>query len=289
MTVFTATIACNQYTAFASIADSNTNKPEQKYYDEIQSSLKKSGILEEQKKISKEVMERVKKEQEQYKNYGNLQNFKRTDVLKNEKLADQVYKRVKEEEKSYKKIADNVEETVKKEEAWSKKFVTDANQSIYRYSQNISQNKDTNPDNAEINDILTGYSQILENNKTDQSIADGFYIAVSLSMPKALLAGLFKKASKIGAKLIMRGLKNNSFEETVMAIKELSESGIAIDINPKIFRSYEIKQVPAFILIAGNKSDILHGNVSLNYILTEFTEKGDTKEGAKLWLAEYNK
>ena len=60
-------------------------------------------------------MEKVKREQEQYKNYGNLQNFKRTDVLKNKKLADQVYKKVKEEEKSYKKIADNVEEKVKKE------------------------------------------------------------------------------------------------------------------------------------------------------------------------------
>ena len=280
MTVFTATIACNQYTAFASIADSNTNKPEQKYYDEIQSSLKKSGILEEQKKISKEVMEKVKREQDQYKNYGNLQNFSKTDIIKNEKLADQVYQKVKQEEKSYKKIADNVEEKVKKEEAWSKKFVTDANKSIYSYSQNINnQNKNTNPDNTEIND----YSQILKNNKTDQSIPDGLYIAVSLSMPKALLVGLSERASKIGAKLIMRGLKNNSFEETVKAIKELSENGIAIDINPKIFRSYEIKQVPAFILITGGKSNILHGNVSLSYVLGEFKDRGDTKEGAKLW------
>ena len=287
--LITAIMVCNKYTAFAGTTINNTNKPDQKYYDEIQNSLKKSGILEEQKKISKEVMEKVKREQDQYKNYGNLKNFSKTDIIKNEKLADQVYKKVKEEEKSYKKIADNVEEKVKKEEAWSKKFVTDANQSIYRYSQNISQNKDTNPDNAEINHILTGYSQILKNNKTDQSIPDGLYIAVSLSMPKVLLEGLSKKASKIGAKLIMRGLKNNSFEETIRAVKELSESGIAVDINPKIFRSYEIKQVPAFILVSGNKSDILHGNVSLKYALSEFTEYGETKERAKQWLENYNK
>ena len=258
--------------------------------DQIMSRLKESEVLSEQKKIAKQVLEKVKKEQDQYKNYGNLHNFTRSDILKNEKLAGQVYQKVKKEEKTYKKIVDNVEKKVKQEEAWVKKFVNDANQSIYRYSQSAnSQDENKEGDSAEIDNILTGYSQILKDNKTDQSIPDGLYIAVSLSMPKVLLEGLSKKASKIGAKLIMRGLKNNSFEETIRAVKELSESGIAVDINPKIFRSYEIKQVPAFILVSGNKSDILHGNVSLKYALSEFTEYGETKERAKQWLENYNK
>ncbi len=258
--------------------------------DQIMSRLKESEVLSEQKKIAKQVLEKVKKEQDQYKNYGNLHNFTRSDILKNEKLADQVYQKVKKEEKTYKKIVDNVEKKVKQEEAWVKKFVNDANQSIYRYSQSAnSQDENKEGDSTEIDNILTGYSQILKDNKTDQSIPDGLYIAVSLSMQKGLLEGLSKKASKIGAKLIMRGLKNNSFEETIRAVKELSESGIAVDINPKIFRSYEIKQVPAFILVSGNKSDILHGNVSLKYALSEFTEYGETKERAKQWLGNYNK
>ena len=59
-----------------------------------------------------------------------------------------------------------------------------------------------------------------------------------------------------------------------------------IDINPKIFRSYKIEQVPAFIAVSNNKSDILHGNVSLHYVLIKFSTQGDTKERVKLWLVE---
>ena len=161
--------------------------------DQIMSRLKESEALSEQKKIAKQVAKKVKQEQDQYRNYGNLHNFTRSDILKNEKLADQVYQKVKKEEKTYKKIADNVEKKVKQEESWVEKFVNDANQSIYRYSQSAnSQNKHKDGGNTEIDNILTGYSQILKDNKTDQSIPDGLYVAVSLSMPKAVIESHYK-------------------------------------------------------------------------------------------------
>jgi len=243
------------------------------YHDEIQNSLKKSGILEEQKKIAREVSEKVKKERDQYKGYGNLQNFSRGEKLENEKLADEVFKKVKIEEDVYKKISKNVEKKVKGEEEWVKKVVKETEKSIYAYSQNRPKSKN----NEELESYLEGYSQILKSNKTDQTLGDGLYIAVSLSMPQELLVSLHNQARERGGKLIMRGLKNNSFKETISAIKELSESGIVVDINPKIFRSYEIKQVPTFVLIRDDKSDIMSGNVSLGYALEEFRNKGETK------------
>ena len=39
--LITAIVACNKYTAFASTTVNNTKKPDQKYYDEIQNSLRK--------------------------------------------------------------------------------------------------------------------------------------------------------------------------------------------------------------------------------------------------------
>ena len=79
--------------------------------------------MEEQKKIAREVSEKVKKERDQYKGYGNLQNFSRGEKLENEKLADKVFKKVKIEEDVYKKISKNVEKEVKGEEEWVKKVV----------------------------------------------------------------------------------------------------------------------------------------------------------------------
>ena len=245
---------------------------QQEVENETQKSLKKEGVLKEENKIARE---NVNKERNQHGDYGhgNLQNFRRGEKLENEKLADEIFKKVKVLEKEYEKIHEDVDEKVKEQEEWAKRVVKDAEKSIYAYSQNRL--KTVN--NEVLESYLEGYSQILKSNKTDEGLEDGFYIAVSLSMPQGLLVSLHNQAIELGGKLIMRGLKNNSFKETISAIKELSESGIVVDINPKIFRSYEIKQVPTFVLIRNDKSDVMSGNVSLGYVLEEFKNRGETE------------
>ena len=69
-------------------------------------------------------------------------------------------------------------------------------------------------------------------------------------MPASRLVTLSDQVSKAGGRLVIRGLKNNSFEGTVAAVKGLSENGVAIDINPKVFREFKIIKVPSFVVIS---------------------------------------
>ena len=113
---------------------------------------------------------------------------------------------------------------------------------------------------------------------------EGLRIFVSFSMPEALLVSLDQQARKIGAKMVIRGLKNNSFKETFAYIKSMNEKGLVIDIDPKAFEEFEVTQVPSFVLNDANSFDKLTGNVSMAYALKEFAEKGDLPEKAKEYL-----
>ena len=254
--------------------------------DKIISRLKESGALKEQKKLAKKMQEKAAREKIQYEGFSKTENFDKGDTLKNEKLAEETFKKIKVDEKVYKKVVSNFENKAKEEEEWAKDAVKNIENKIYEYSQNQLETKidEEARENSEINKYLNSYSQILKDNKTDQSIPEGLYVAVSLSMPEQTLVNLFNWSQKLGGKLIMRGLKNNNFTETIAAIKGLSDKGIAVDINPKIFRAYEIKQVPVFVLIENGKSDLMKGNVSLKYAVEQFKEKGDLKKEAAAWL-----
>lgn len=109
---------------------------------------------------------------------------------------------------------------------------------------------------------------------------EGLRIFVSFSMPKQTLVNLDQISQKIGAKLVIRGLKNNSFKETFEFSKSLSKRGVVIDIDPKSFEKYKITQVPAFVINNGDKYDKLTGNVNIAHTLKEFTSSGELKEEA---------
>ena len=113
---------------------------------------------------------------------------------------------------------------------------------------------------------------------------EGLRIFVSFSMSKELLVSLDKQAKQIGAKLVIRGLKDNSFKETFAFAKSLGTQGISVDVDPKAFDNFGVTQVPAFVINQGNQYDKLVGNVSIAYALNEFADKGDLKDKAKEYL-----
>ena len=113
---------------------------------------------------------------------------------------------------------------------------------------------------------------------------EGFRIFISFSMPSELLISLDQQAKQIGAKLVIRGLKNNSFKETFEYAKSISEQGIRVDIDPKAFDEFGVTQVPAFVINKGTQYDKLVGNVSVAYVLGEFAANGDLKIEAKKYL-----
>jgi len=101
----------------------------------------------------------------------------------------------------------------------------------------------------------------------------GILIFVSFSMPKASLIELNNQAQKYNATLVMRGIYKNSFSEMRKKILEISPDGLSINIDPKAFEKYNIKQVPTFILVENNKEiNRLSGNVSLDYAYEKLSE-----------------
>ena len=89
-------------------------------------------------------------------------------------------------------------------------------------------------------------------------------------------------AKKIGAKLVLKGFKNNSFKETIKYTQK-----IALEVDPVAFKKFGITSVPSFVLSSGDKFDKLVGNVSINYALTRFKDEGDLWLKAQEYLARF--
>lgn len=118
------------------------------------------------------------------------------------------------------------------------------------------------------------------------------YIAVSLTMPKEALRQLSVDAEKAGARLVIRGLIDGSFERTMVVAQDVfgqdALSGLAIE--PQVFRAYGIERVPAFIaasspvqpcedgvdcVSAVTPHDRIAGNISLAEALRQISQRGD--------------
>ena len=104
-------------------------------------------------------------------------------------------------------------------------------------------------------------------------------VFVSFSMPKASLTALSKDAEKYSAVLVMRGLKGDSFKDTQAAFQSLGEEERSgIEINPDLFETYQIQQVPVFVRVKstpeGDLQEIgrLSGNVSLVFASQKLQE-----------------
>ena len=88
-------------------------------------------------------------------------------------------------------------------------------------------------------------------------------VFVSFSMPLQTLKELAMSAEKYNAKLVIRGLVDNSFKKTM---KKLFDFQSGLEINPNLFKTFNVKQVPTFISLKEDKEQSrLSGNVSLSY------------------------
>jgi len=103
-------------------------------------------------------------------------------------------------------------------------------------------------------------------------------VFVSFSIPLETLKAIGSQVNKVGGKLVFRGLINGSFKETIEKLKELQEEVI---IDPPLFETFNVKNVPTFVLrqersmisLETGAYDRLQGNVSLHYALEQFALK----------------
>lgn len=93
---------------------------------------------------------------------------------------------------------------------------------------------------------------------------DHLLVFVSHTMPLESLKILAQEAKANGARLVTRGLKERSFKKTAQWVQEVGHS---VDIDPPLFRRYEVTHVPTFIVISNKSAYRFRGNVSLSYVL----------------------
>lgn len=135
----------------------------------------------------------------------------------------------------------------------------------------------------EINEKNSGVDKVQAKIKNDFSKMDArtkeikTLVFVSFSMPETSLRQWLSDAHKIGASVVIRGLKNNSFKETAEKIIKLLDKTNqgGLEINPLVFREYHIAKVPAVVVVdeSLHNFDIVYGNVSLEYALKIIADK----------------
>lgn len=104
----------------------------------------------------------------------------------------------------------------------------------------------------------------------------GIIVCISFSMPAESIKGWMNEAAKIHAPVVIRGLINNSFRETLKKMNELaSDNKGGIQLDPMLFREYQIRQVPAIVVSNGSTYDIVYGDTHLDYALQTFINKND--------------
>ena len=112
-------------------------------------------------------------------------------------------------------------------------------------------------------------------------------VFVSFSMPLQSLKQWIISAHQAQATLVLRGLVNNSFKQTIHAVHQLTQKGIGgISINPIAFDAFAIHKVPAVVVIDQSLSlkegfqvpkkdfDVMFGDVSLRFALKKIVEQG---------------
>lgn len=102
---------------------------------------------------------------------------------------------------------------------------------------------------------------------------NGILVFISFSMPKAALIELNSQTQKYKARLILRGVHQNSFSKTRDKILEIEPKGLTIDVDPQLFKLYKIKRVPTFILLReGKEVNRLSGNITLEFAHKKLVE-----------------
>ncbi len=87
-------------------------------------------------------------------------------------------------------------------------------------------------------------------------------IFVSGSMPLASLKRLAYQAVHQGAILVIRGMVKGSMMETAKLVDQIDHP---LEIDPKLFERFGIKQVPVFLIKHNQKWHRVSGNVDLNF------------------------
>lgn len=163
--------------------------------------------------------------------------------------------------------------------------------------QEYFQNKGVNLDKEQLANFYYKDLSKIGSCSDCQSIPDGIYVLVSFSLPDEYLRSLIEEAwqynvnreNKLKVSLVIQGFVKDSMKETAKAIFKLMNGKpdkAAIDINPEIFKEFDIKKVPYFIYKEGNLIRKLAGAVSISYFIEKINNSSEDDLG--VWGQLYN-
>jgi type-F conjugative transfer system pilin assembly protein TrbC len=110
---------------------------------------------------------------------------------------------------------------------------------------------------------------------TPSSFSKEVIVFVSLGMPDNSLKQLAIEAEKTKARLVIRGLLDNSFKTTMTRLQELK---IPVEIDPTLFELFEVERVPTFVQCRVNTEGAVkagHDRISGNIFISDAIEKFD--------------
>ena len=102
------------------------------------------------------------------------------------------------------------------------------------------------------------------------------HVFVSFSMPKVLLLQTLNESARLNIPAYLNGLYENSMEKTAKKLQELAKDApdLNLFIDPTLFERFDIKQVPALVVVKNERFDVLYGNLSLKNGLQRIADSG---------------
>jgi len=115
-------------------------------------------------------------------------------------------------------------------------------------------------------------------------------VFMSLSVPGASLRQWSREAARIGAPLVLRGVGPQGLRTTVKRVGAHLAEGAGAAIDPRLFRLFEVKAVPAVAVVPGGvppcesrgcsadpapAHDLVRGNIGLEAALSIIAHEGD--------------
>ena len=110
-------------------------------------------------------------------------------------------------------------------------------------------------------------------------------VFVSSSMPKNLLEQYSIQAKKYDALIVMRGLKNNSFQDSMEFILDTNKD-LQIQINEEFFENFAVTIVPSIVLVTTKGFDKVVGSLSIQAALELMAKQGELSIEAQKILEE---
>lgn len=122
------------------------------------------------------------------------------------------------------------------------------------------------------------FQKKLENEKLKAFSEDEILIFASFSLPDNIWLELSKEAKEFGARIVVRGLPDNSFKKFSSRLHALQKRGMSasVDIDPELFQKYGITKVPSFVVKDTKGFDKVSGSISLEYFLEKSARDGDS-------------